>query len=93
MPKKRSSGKTYTSKGERPNVNRQTCKDMRNAVTVAETYVNKVKAWRKKKNVLVTIENPDPKNTRERFIKVKARDIWGNPEPGKKKASGAPEIS
>jgi hypothetical protein len=90
MPKKKSSGKTYTSKGERPNVSAQIRKDMRKSRTVAEEYVAKVQAWRKKKNVVLTVPNPDSNNTKARFIKVKARHEWGNPEPGKK-SQNAPQ--
>lgn len=37
---------------------------------------NQLLAHMKGKNVILTIENPDKNNTKERFIKVKAKDIW-----------------
>jgi DNA primase len=40
---------------------------------------NQVAAWRAGKNVMITIPNPDKKNTRERMIRVPAIDIWGFP--------------
>ncbi len=40
---------------------------------------NKTKAWRAGKNVMLTIQNPDKKNTKERMIRVPAVDVWGFP--------------
>jgi len=40
---------------------------------------NKTKAWRAGKNVMITIQNPDKKNTKERMIRVPAIDVWGFP--------------
>ena len=35
-------------------------------------------AWRSGKRVMLTIANPDGANTRERFIKVNANEVWGD---------------
>ena len=35
-------------------------------------------AWRKGKRVMLTIANPDGANTRERFIRVNANEVWGD---------------
>lgn len=40
---------------------------------------NKVKAWRSGKNVMLTVQNPDKNNTKERMIRVPAIDVWGYP--------------
>lgn len=40
---------------------------------------NKVKAWRAGKNVMLTVQNPDKNNTKERMICVPAIDVWGFP--------------
>ena len=40
---------------------------------------NKIKSWRAGKNVMLTIQNPDKKNTKERMIRVPAVDVWGFP--------------
>ena len=40
---------------------------------------NKVKAWRAGKNVMLTVQNPDKNNTKERMIRVPAIDVWGFP--------------
>lgn len=70
---KRSSGKTYVSKGivgTTKNKNTDPAKRL--------SY--QLKAWLAGKNVVLTIANPDKNNTKERFIKVNARDHWGNPK-------------
>jgi len=92
---KKSSGKNYQSKGERPNVN----KKLRNAIrrdymanTLART-LNQQEAWAKGKNVVLTIANPNTNDTKQRFIRVPATDVWGR--PGNKymmKESGVTEI-
>ena len=41
--------------------------------------IAQVKAWRAHKNVMLTIPNPDKKNTKERMIRVPAIDVWGYP--------------
>lgn len=87
MPKKKSSGKHYVSKGERPNVSQKTLNDMRNSVPVATTMVNKVEAWRRGKRVMLTIANPLVKGkekTNKPFVRVEARSVWGNPFDKKK---------
>lgn len=41
--------------------------------------LNKIAAWRAGKNVILTVPNPDKKNTKERMIRVLANDYWGYP--------------
>ena len=70
---KRSSGKNYTSKGERSNVARAVVKANRRDYIEnrgIERLANQLKAWKRGKRVSVTIANPDKKNTKERYIKV-----------------------
>lgn len=67
MAKKKES---YTSKGQR-----------RSSIGVKETgsmkrALNQINAWRKGKNVVLTIETNDPT---QRFKRVNARDVWGSP--------------
>ena len=77
---KRSSGKNYQSKGERPNVSRWVLNALRREYTgSSEELLNKTRAWRAGKNVMLTIQNPDKKNTKERMIRVPAIDVWGFP--------------
>lgn len=40
--------------------------------------LNQLNAWKKGKRVMLTIPNPSG-DTSQRFIKVEARDVWGDP--------------
>jgi hypothetical protein len=71
---KKSSGKQYVSKGERKSSVSTKVRDS------STRLMNQQKAWMAGKNVVVTIENPNKNQTNKRFIKVNARDVWGNPK-------------
>ena len=75
---KRSSGKNYTSKGERPNVSRWLVKKCRRDYLSSELArsINQIDAFLKGKNVVLTIENPNKNETNKKFIRVNARDYW-----------------
>ena len=80
MAGKKSSGKHYTSKGERPNVTRSVLNALRREYIQSDVRRNnQAIAWRKGKNVMLTVPNPDKKNTKERMIRVPAIDVWGFP--------------
>ena len=80
MAGKRSSGKHYVSKGERPNVTRSVLNALRREYRTSDARLNnQVKAWRRGKNVMLTVKNPDKKNTKERMIRIPAIDVWGFP--------------
>jgi hypothetical protein len=80
MAGKKSSGKNYTSKGERPNVTRSVLNALRREYKQSGLRMNnQVQAWRKGKNVMLTVPNPDKKNTKERMVRVPAIDVWGFP--------------
>jgi len=77
---KKSSGKHYVSKGERPNVTRSVLNALRREYLTSDARLNnQVKAWRRGKNVMLTVKNPDKKNTKERMIRIPAIDVWGFP--------------
>ena len=77
---KKSSGKHYVSKGERPNVTRSVLNALRREYLTSDARLNnQVKEWRRGKNVMLTVKNPDKKNTKERMIRVPAIDVWGFP--------------
>ena len=63
MAKRKKSRAHQESKGERRNVAKSTRKQMRDAVTPLTIMSNKMKAWRAGKNVIVTIPNPNKKET------------------------------
>ncbi len=74
MPKRKSSSKGYTSKGQRPNVRKDIRKaQRRDYVGSIDQIANKLEAHLQGKRVMVTIPNPDKNNTRERFIRVPYR--------------------
>ena len=76
--KKKSEG--YTSKGERRNVSKWATKAMKKEVPPIVTLNNKWKAYKKGKNVMVTIPNPNAKVEPARpFIRVNAKEVWRNP--------------
>ena len=80
MAGKKSSGKHYVSKGERPNVTRSVLNALRREYLTSDARLNnQVKAWRRGKNVMLTVQNPDKKNTKERMIRIPAIEVWGFP--------------
>lgn len=53
--------------------------------------MNQLNAWKRGKNVVLTVPNPDKTETNARYIKVNARDWWGS--PFKKQKSESPKKS
>ena len=82
MGRRIKSREKQTSKGERPNTNPSVLKAKRRDYMDApfDRLNNQVKAWRAGKKVMVTIENPNKKETNKPFIKVPARQAWGVPK-------------
>jgi len=76
---KKSSGKTYTSKGERKNVSRWLKKACRRDYIEnrsLERAINQRNAFLKGKRVMLTIENPNKNETNKKFIRVPANEVW-----------------
>ena len=70
----------FVSNGERPNVRKDTRKAMRRNVSNLETMLNKYNAFKKGKNVMLTIPNPNAKaEPAKPFIRVNAKEVWRNP--------------
>jgi len=76
---KKKGGKSsgYCSAGINSNVS----KKMRNALRAdylssGDRLINQYKAFKKGKNVMVTIANPDREQTNKRFIRVTASTVW-----------------
>ena len=70
---------TETSKGERNNVRRDITKALRRDYLEREPITrlnNQIAAFKRGKNVMVTIPNPNTNETNKRFIRVKAKDVW-----------------
>jgi hypothetical protein len=71
--------KKYTSKGQRPNLTKKIINAARSEyLQSAERVMNQLHAFRKGKNVVVTIPNPDKNNTKARFIKIKGPEWFKN---------------
>ena len=78
---KKSSGKHYVSKGERDSVNRRWVKVARKEhINSVSRDISQLNAYLKLRNVVLTIPNPNKNETNKRFIKVNAREVWGNPK-------------
>lgn len=73
MGKKRSRA-SKTSKGERRNVANGLGDDR----SEIKKILDKMDAFRKGKNVMLTIPNPNKQATREPFIRVSAKEKWRN---------------
>ena len=65
----KSSGKTYTSKGERRSSMKTPTKNS------ADKMLNKQAAWKKGSNPWVTIENPNKNEKDKPFIRVRYIDL------------------
>ena len=76
--KKKSDG--YTSKGLHSNVSKDTRKAMLRDRSLLETTRNKYAAFKRGKNVMLTIPNPSAKTEPAKpFIRVNAKEVWRNP--------------
>ena len=73
MGKKRSRA-TQTSKGERRNVANGLGDDR----SEMKKILDKMDAFRKGKNVMLTIPNPNKSETKKPFIRVNAKEKWRN---------------
>ena len=76
---KKSSGKNYTSKGERRNV--VNGKRKSNDVSYLDAVSNKMEAFKKGKLVWLTVPNPNTNETNKKFIRVKASEVWTKTGP------------
>lgn len=75
---KKSSGKSYTSKGANSNVKRSVLRDVRaEKRALGEREINKLNAFRAGKRVMITIRNPQNDPSRL-FIRVPAETVWKN---------------
>ena len=75
---KKKSRETETSRGERNNVNKDLIKSLRRDYMQNDLarMKNQIAAFKKGKNVMVTIPNSNTNETNKRFLRVKAKDVW-----------------
>ena len=85
MAKRKKSRASQTSKGERRNV--VNGKHRKSDWTPLQTILHKQEAWLQGKKVMLTIPNPNKNETKARFIRVPANQIWGSPKPYMMKAT------
>ena len=50
----------------------------RDYLASGERLMNQLKAFRQRKNVMLTIENPDTNDRGRKFIRVPATQVWKN---------------
>jgi hypothetical protein len=75
--KKGGKSKGFISQGERPNVSKKVRNELRrDYMQSGDRVVNQLKAHRAGKRVMVTIENPNKKETNKRLIRVPASTLW-----------------
>ena len=77
--KKGGKSKGFVSKGEHSNVSKSTRKLMRRQTTELQTALNKQEAFSRGKNVMLTIPNLNKGESNKPFIRVNAKEVWGNP--------------
>jgi hypothetical protein len=79
MAKKGGKSKGFISQGIHSNVSKKVSNSMRrDYMASGERVLNQLAAWKKNKNVVVTIENPNKNETNKKYIRVNARDIWNS---------------
>jgi hypothetical protein len=81
MAKKGGKSKGFISQGLHSNVAARVLnKTRREYMASGERIMNQLAAWKKNKNVVLTMENPNKNETNKRFIRVRAHDVWGSPK-------------
>lgn len=92
MAKKAGKSKGYKSAGINSTVEKKLRKAIRRRyIDGPDRLLNQLKAHRKGKNTMVTIENPNKAQTNQPYIKVPGKDIFPPDDPlwmQKKKAAG-----
>ena len=62
-------------------VNKKLANSIKRQRTPLERELLKMDAWAKGKKVLLTIENPNARETKKPFIRVPAEQVWKKYEP------------
>ena len=78
MPKKKGGkSKGAVSQGIHSNVSKAVRKAMRrDYMASGDRIMNQRLAFKQGKNVVVTVDNPNPNETNKRYIRVPANQIW-----------------
>jgi hypothetical protein len=84
MSKKGGKSKGAVSAGVHSSVSRSITNAVRrDYMASGERIMNQLRAWKKGKNVVITIANPNKADAAKPFIRVKAIDAWGDPRAKK----------
>jgi DNA gyrase inhibitor GyrI len=82
--KKQTKNPGAQSAGIHSTANRSILKAVRRSKTTVEKRLDQIKAWKKanggKNDPWITIANPNTAETKKRFIRVKACQVWGSPK-------------
>jgi hypothetical protein len=93
MTRPKNGRKGEVSKGIHKTVSRKTKNLVRRAyLDSGERLQNQLKAFRKGKNVVITIENPNKEETNRRFIRVNGKDFF-KPEFAPQKKDKTPSYN
>ena len=78
MGKKGGKSSGAVSQGIHSNVNRKISNSIRrDYMASGDRLLNQLAAWKRGRNVMFTIPNPNPNETNKRYIRVSARDLKG----------------
>ena len=78
MPKKKKQRESTTSQGLVGSPKKS--RNKADPFYAIKRAIRQREAWEQGKNVVLTIPNPNPNETNKRFIRINARDYWGNPK-------------
>jgi len=85
---KTASGTKYVSKGERPNVKRETLAGVRrDGADNLTRELRKIEAWKKGKNFVLTVDNPNKNQKNKPFVRVNGPELLGKFRPYTMKSS------
>lgn len=82
---KKSSGKTYTSKGERKSVKSSVLNSIRADKNPGDKMLDIQRAYLKGQNPWITLDNPNKEQTNKKKIRVRVNDMLGHPKERAKK--------
>jgi cytoplasmic iron level regulating protein YaaA (DUF328/UPF0246 family) len=76
--KKKSSGNSSQSKGERDSVSRSVVKAMRREYknSFIDVMSNKIEAWKRGKRVMLSVTQVN-QDGKKKTVRVNAKDVWG----------------
>lgn len=80
--------KTYVSKGQRDSVSRSTVKAVKRDKSEFDKAIHKLEAWQAGKNPWITVPGTQ---SNQRFVKVRANAVYGDPKRRSANIFGKPD--